>query len=108
VSEEGRYWLSLVAPRNVLVDALAGWPRLRTVMARLPAWMTPQPRPFPYLVAFDDSGRITRTLQAGARKDLPSFSSVVETGGALYMGTPGIGANIDADAIYRSILATPQ
>jgi sugar lactone lactonase YvrE len=108
MSEEGRYWLSLIAPRSRLIDALAQWPGLRTALARLPASITPQPRPFPYLVAFDDSGRIARTLQAGARTDLPSFSSVVETAGALYMGTPGIGASIDADAIYRSILAAPQ
>jgi len=108
VSEEGRYWLALLSPRNALVDALGRWPQLRTVIARLPAWMTPQPHPFPYLVAFDDAGRITRTLQAGERNDLPSFSSVVESGGVLYMGTPGIGASIDADAIYRSIVATPQ
>jgi sugar lactone lactonase YvrE len=107
-SETGRYWLSLLAPRSALIDSLAGWPRLRTVLARLPSFMTPQPRPFPYLVAFDDSGRILRTLQASSREDLPSFSSVIENGGALYMGTPGIGASIDADAIYRSILATPQ
>lgn len=108
VSEDGRYWLALLAPRNAVIDSLAGWPRLRTVMARLPAWLTPQPRPFPYLVAFDENGRITRTLQAASRDDLPSFSSVVENAGALYMGTPGIGARIDADAIYRSMLATPQ
>jgi sugar lactone lactonase YvrE len=108
VSEEGRYWLTLLAPRNTLVDALGNWPRLRTVMARLPAWMTPQPQPFPYLMAFDETGKITRTLQAVGHDNLPSFSSVVETGGMLYMGTPGIGASIDADAIYRSMVAAPQ
>jgi len=108
ISEDGRYWLSLLAPRSTVVDALGGWPGLRTVMARLPAWMIPQPRPFPYIIAFDDEGRITRTLQTRTRTDLPSFSSVVESGSVLYMGTPGIGARIDADAVYRSILATPQ
>jgi len=108
IADPERYWLSLLAPRNALVDALAGWPRLRTVLARLPAWLTPRPRPFPYLLAFDDSGRVLRTLQAGMHVDLPSFSSVVEIGGALYLGTPGIGASIDADAIYRAVLATPQ
>lgn len=107
-SEGGRYWLSLLAPRNRLIDDLARWPKLRTVLARVPAWMTPGPRPFPYLVAFDETGTVLRTLQAGPRNDLPSFSSVVESGDALYMGTPGIGAGFDADAIYRSILATPQ
>jgi len=107
-AEDGGYWLTLIAPRNFLVDALAAWPRLRTVMARLPAWLTPQPRPFPYLIALEENGRIVRTLQAASRDDLPSFSSVVENAGALYMGTPGIGAPIDADAIYRSMLATPQ
>jgi sugar lactone lactonase YvrE len=108
IAENGGYWLTLLAPRSSIVDALAQWPQIRTAMARLPSWLTPQPRPFPYLIALDENGRIVRTLQAASRDDLPSFSSVVENAGALYMGTPGIGARIDADAIYRSMLATPQ
>jgi len=108
VSEDGRFWVALLARRNALIDALGRWPKMRAVLARLPAWILPQPRPLPYVLAFDDSGRISRTLQAANRDDLPSFSSVVENSGALYLGTPGIGEGIDADAIYRAMLAAPQ
>jgi hypothetical protein len=104
VFEEGRFWSPARAAQQARRRrAMAG---VRTMLARLPAWL--RNRTVSYLLAFDDRGQITRTLQAVSRDDLPSFSSVVESAGALYMGTPGIGARIDADAIYRSRLATPQ
>jgi sugar lactone lactonase YvrE len=106
VSESGRYWLSLLARRSGLVDRLAAWPTVRTVVARLPAAFLPEPEPLPYLLAFDATGRVTTTLQSTSRSDLPSFSSVVENGGFLYMGSPGVGARIDGKAVYRA--ATPQ
>ncbi len=106
VSENGRYWLSLLARRSAMVDRLAGWPSVRAVVARLPAALLPEPEPLPYLIAFDSAGRVTATLQAALRDDLPSFSSVVENGGFLYMGSPGVGARIDGTAVYRA--ATPQ
>ncbi|MEZ4463779.1 MAG: SMP-30/gluconolactonase/LRE family protein [bacterium] len=37
----GRYWLGLVSPRNHIVDALSGWPRLRAAVQRLPAFIRP-------------------------------------------------------------------
>jgi sugar lactone lactonase YvrE len=106
VSESGRYWLSLLARRSALVDRLAAWPSVRTVVARLPAALLPEPEPLPYLIAFDSTGRVTTTLQSTSREDLPSFSSVVENGGFLYMGSPGVGTRIDGKAVYRA--ATPQ
>ena len=106
VSDDGRYWLSLLAPRSAAVDLLAALPSMRTVLARLPAPLLPGPRPLPYLIAFDANGRVTATLQAASRTDLPSFSSVVENAGFLYMGSPGVGAAIDGAAVYR--VAIPQ
>jgi hypothetical protein len=76
------------------------------VLARLPSALLPSLRALPYLIAFDDTGRVSATLQEESRSDLPSFSSVVENGGYLYMGTPGIGAGFDGAAVYR--VATPQ
>jgi len=106
MGDDGRYWLSLLAPRTGAIDGLARWPALRVVLARLPAVLLPGPRALPYLIGFDSSGRVITTLQASSRTDLPSFSSVVESGDYLYMGSPGVGAAIDGDAVYR--VATPQ
>jgi sugar lactone lactonase YvrE len=106
VSDSGRYWLSLLSRRSAIVDRLSRWPSVRTVLARLPAALLPEPEPLPYLIAFDSTGRIVTTLQSTSRKDLPSFSSVVENGGFLYLGSPGVGAHIDGNAVYRA--ATPQ
>ena len=105
-ADGGRYWLSLLARRSGVVDRLAAWPRVRSVIARLPAALLPQPRPLPYLVAFDAAGRVSKTLQSTSRSDLPSFSSAVENGGFLYLGSPGVGAAIDGAAVYR--VAVPQ
>jgi sugar lactone lactonase YvrE len=110
ITETGRIWVSLLAPRNPVLDHLSGWPRARAALARLPAWMMPDPKPLPYLIAIDEHGGLERTLQTTTRRDLPSFSSVIESGGSLYLGTPGIGTSIDADAIYHLDLgsATPS
>lgn len=101
VSDSGRVWTSLLAPRNRFLDRLASWPQARAMLARLPRSLFPAPTPFPYLIAFDEKGRIERSLQTTSRRDLPSFSSVVESAGFLYLGTPGIDSPLDADAVYR-------
>lgn len=115
VSENGRFWLSLLSARSTLVDSLDAWPTLRTAIARLPSWLSPRAAAFPYLIAFDEQGRVERTLQTTKRTDLPSFSSVIESGGYLYLGSPGIGRGFDGSAVYKVALepegttvATPQ
>ena len=59
----GRFWLGLVSPRNGIVDALAGWPRLRSVVQRLPAFVRPKAESHGHLVQLTARGEVQASLQ---------------------------------------------
>jgi hypothetical protein len=48
---------------------------------------------------------VLESLQASPGSTLPSFSSVVQVGNELLLGTPGGVGEIDADGAYRVSLS---
>ena len=82
----GRYWLSLISPRNALVDRLAGRPFLRKAVRRLPPWIRPAPVNYGHIVAIDTTGRVVESLQDPSGR-FPSLTSVLEVPGWLYLGS---------------------
>ncbi|MDX1545351.1 MAG: SMP-30/gluconolactonase/LRE family protein [Rhodothermales bacterium] len=84
---DGTFWLTLIAPRNPLVDGLAGQPWLRRVIARLPAFVQPAPARHGFLIQLDGEGRVLRTLQSPSGVPLALISSVEPHGGTLYLGS---------------------
>lgn len=98
---DGTYWVSLFTPRKHLLDALGPYPFARKILARLPVAWLPKPVPYPFVFRINGDGRVLETLQAPAGTDLPSFSSVVQAGNELLLGTPGGVGEIDADGAYR-------
>ncbi len=61
--KNGRYWIGLVSPRNTLLDALDGSPRLRKVAYRLPYILQPKPRAYGFILSLDKDGKVIRTFQ---------------------------------------------
>lgn len=101
LAPDGSYWCSFFSPRKPLLDALAPWPFLRKVASRLPPALLARPSRYPHVFRFDGEGRVLESLQASPDSDLPSFSSVVQHGDELLLGTPGGVGEIDADRAYR-------
>lgn len=101
IAPDGSYWCSFFSPRKAVLDALAPWPQLRKVAARLPRALLTKPVVYPYVFRFDGDGRVLETLQASPGSDLPSFSSVVQRGDQLLLGSPGGVGEIDSDRAYR-------
>lgn len=64
---DGRYWLGLVSPRRAILDHLAGWPRVRALIQRLPAFVRPDAVRYGHLVGIDATGRVLYSLQAPTR-----------------------------------------
>ncbi|HEU4987967.1 MAG TPA: SMP-30/gluconolactonase/LRE family protein [Rhizobiaceae bacterium] len=62
-ADDGTFWLGLASPRSPTVDALSGYPFLRKVLARLPSALRPTPRPYGFVLHFDQDGNILETLQ---------------------------------------------
>src|SRR5262245_6139506 len=83
---DGRFWVALISPRNVILDALSGQPGLRAAIQRLPAFVRPDAVAYGHVVAFDGRGTILASLQdpdGGYRLN----SSVLETRDHLYIGS---------------------
>lgn len=79
---DGRYWLGLVSPRRAILDRLAGSPRIRALVQRLPAFMRPDAVRFGHLVAIDAEGRVLQSLQAPEKYGF--VTGAVETEGFVF------------------------
>lgn len=83
---DGRYWLSLISPRNALVDQLADKPFLRKAVRRLPEFVRPAPVNYGHIIAIDTAGHVVESLQDPTGR-FPSLTSVLEVPGWLYLGS---------------------
>ena len=81
------YWVAVGTPRNPLVDALAGLPRLRDAITRLPHALQPAPVRHAIAVAVDEQGKVVDSLQDDAPDSYSPVASVVERDGFLYLGS---------------------
>jgi sugar lactone lactonase YvrE len=81
---DGRTWLGLISARSAPLDLTAGWPGLRKVIQRLPAFLRPKDVPYGHVVALDESGRVVASLQdpSGA---YPKTTGVLETADRLWI-----------------------
>lgn len=82
----GRYWIGLVAPRNVLLDRLAGRPWLRRVVYRLPAFLRPSAAPSSHVIAIDSDGMVLMSPH-DPEAAYPMITGAVETPNSLYLTT---------------------
>ena len=82
----GRFWLGFAAPRNPLVDKLSDKPRLRKVIARLPAAVRPAAEHYSHVIAFDGEGEILMNMHDPDAR-YPTLTGVLETERSLYLTT---------------------
>ena len=90
----GRVWVALFAPRNPLLDGLAGWPGVRKALLRITDYV---PRPVEHramALAFDLNGKLVANLQDDGSGNFSPMTSVREIDGTLYFGSlsqPAVG-----------------
>jgi sugar lactone lactonase YvrE len=90
---EGRFWIALVSPRNPQLDRLSGWPFVRKMVQRLPAFLRPAPVRYGHIVAVNADGEVVEDLQDPAAR-YPLNTGVTEAADCLYIGSlvaPAIG-----------------
>jgi sugar lactone lactonase YvrE len=83
---DGRFWVAFFSPRSAELDAVAGSPRLRKVMQRLPEALRPEPKPYGHVIAIDVQGRVLLDLQDPSGT-FPMNTMVLETEEHLYLGS---------------------
>ena len=80
----GRFWIGLVAPRNVMLDRFSARPWLRKVIQRLPARFRPHAIPHSQVIAINADGEVLMNLHdANAR--FPALTGALETGDTVYL-----------------------
>ncbi len=82
------FWVAIGSLRKPEVDALAPFPRLRTLVARLPPSLQPAPDHHAYALALDEQGQVVETLQDPGPGSYSPVASVAEgPDGFLYLGS---------------------
>jgi sugar lactone lactonase YvrE len=81
------FWVAIGSPRNRLVDALAHWPSLRSVISRLPKAVQPAPERHAFVLAVDEQGKSVESLQYRAPDSYSPIASAIERDGWLYFGS---------------------
>ena len=85
---KGKFWLSLVTPRDELLDTkLLPHPFLRKVVVRLPSFFHPAPKRYSFVLGLDENGKVTDNLQNGAPDCYAEIANAVERDGMLYFGS---------------------
>ena len=94
-NRKGLFWLALPAPRNTMADTLHPMPFLKDLLAKLPKFLLPKPKPYGLVLALDEQGNIVRSLHDTDGAHVTKITSVQEHNGYLYLG------NLDQDWVGR-------
>ncbi|PWT92471.1 MAG: gluconolactonase [Blastocatellia bacterium] len=84
---KGKFWLSLVTPRDEVFDKVLPHPFARKVIYRLPRFLQPAPKHYSFVLGLDSNGRVVDNLQNGAPDCYAEIANAVERNGALYFGS---------------------
>jgi len=84
---KGKFWLALITVRNDMLDKLHQYPKIKSFIGKLPASLWSKTERYGFVVALDERGNITGTLQDPTGKHLYDVTSAQEYSGYLYLGS---------------------
>jgi sugar lactone lactonase YvrE len=84
---KGRFWLALFTVRNDALDMLHQYPKIKSLIGKLPAYIWSKSKRYGFVVALDEQGNITGTIQDPTGKYLYDLTSAPEYAGYLYLGS---------------------
>jgi sugar lactone lactonase YvrE len=83
---DGTYWIALASPRVAAAERVLPFPRLRTLVALLPDFVQPQPKPYSLASLVDSDGRVLRVLHGPAGR-YRMLTGVRQHGDELWFGS---------------------
>lgn len=98
-----RFWVALFGPRDPMLDALAGWPFLRKVVARVVRFWHPVEARQGFVLGIDLEGKVVEQYRHVGAQAFGPITSVREHAGMLYLGSlsdTAIG-RVSLDALRR-------
>lgn len=84
---KGKFWLALFTTRNGKLDTLHKYPKIKSLLGKLPSSLWSKSKRYGFVVALDEQGNITGTFQDPTGKHLYNITSAQEYGGYLYIGS---------------------
>jgi sugar lactone lactonase YvrE len=84
---KGKFWLALFTVRNDMLDMLHKYPEIKSLLGKLPTSLWSKSKRHGFVVALDEQGQITETLQDPTGKHLYDVTSAQEYAGYLYLGS---------------------
>lgn len=83
----GRFYVAVGSPRNRMMDALAGAPRVRALVPRLPQSWRPKPERVGMVLVYDLEGKLVDSLQHHHPESYSPIASAEVRDGWLYLGS---------------------
>ena len=83
----GVFWVALFSPRNPALDAVAPYPFLRRITARLPEFLQPQVADEALALAVREDGSVAHLLLSDGKDAYFPITSVLEQNGQLVLGS---------------------
>lgn len=84
---QGMFWVTLMAPRVALLDAIHPHPWLKRLSVKLPPFLQPQAQRQGLVAGYDEFGQLLYTLQDPDGQWLWDITSVRQTGDSLLLGS---------------------
>jgi len=84
---KGKFWLALFTVRNDALDVLHKYPKIKSLLSKLPVSLWSKSEKHGFVVALDEQGNITGTLQDPTGEHLYDITSAQEYAGYLYLGS---------------------
>jgi sugar lactone lactonase YvrE len=84
---KGKFWLALFTVRNNMLDFLHQYPRIKSMLSALPVSWWSKSKRYGFVVALDENGNITETLQDPTGEHIYDVTSAQEYAGYLYLGS---------------------
>jgi sugar lactone lactonase YvrE len=86
-ASNGNFWVCLFTVRNPMMDRLHPHPLLKRLLAKLPRFVWPGPKPYGLIVEIDPTGGYVRSLHDPTGETLKEITGAVEHDGHLYLGS---------------------
>jgi sugar lactone lactonase YvrE len=83
----GTFWVAMFTVRNPVADRLQPRPWAKRLLSKLPSFLWPRPEPYGLVLAFDERGRLLRSLHDPGGQNVSIVTSVQPEGEVLYLGT---------------------
>ncbi|RPJ12439.1 MAG: SMP-30/gluconolactonase/LRE family protein [Desulfobacteraceae bacterium] len=84
-NRKGNFWVALFTVKNNQMDSMHPSPFIKKIISRLPKFLWPKPKPYGFVLAVNEDGKIINSLQEPTGEHLNEITGAREHDGYLYL-----------------------